>query len=101
MGLGFLNEGLFYCVLYLKKFPLYHSCLVFMITAGICHVVIGIIKLLKCSNSLLCNVALMKLDDDDQSVLQVIVAILITILWGLMVVFPFIQVSTYVCVHIH
>ena len=35
----------------------------------------------------------MKLDDDNQNVLQVTVAILITILWGLMVVFPFLQVS--------
>ena len=38
-------------------------------------------------------VALTKLSDDKQSVLQVMAAILITILWGLMVVFPFIQVS--------
>ena len=41
----------------------------------------------------MCFVALMKLNDGDQSVLQVTAAILITILWGLMVVFPFIQVS--------
>ena len=38
-------------------------------------------------------VALMKLNDEDQSVLQVTAASLITILWGLMVVFPFVQVS--------
>ena len=52
----------------------------------------------------LCCVAFMKLDDDKQSVLQVTAAILITILWGLMVVFPFIQVSKlnsemYVCMY--
>ena len=38
-------------------------------------------------------VALMKLNDGDQSALQVLAAILISILWGLMVVFPFVQVS--------
>ena len=47
------------------------------------------LKILMC----VCIVALMKLNDYDQTVLQVTAASLITILWGLMVVFPFIQVS--------
>ena len=44
-------------------------------------------------NYVVCFVALMKLNDENQSVLQVTAASLITVLWGLMVVFPFIQVS--------
>ena len=47
------------------------------------------LKILIC----VCIVALMKLNDYDQTVLQVTAASLITILWGLMVVFPFLQVS--------
>lgn len=65
---------------------------------------VGIIKLKSTLNIpctvflilLMCScmyVALMKLNDDDQNALQVIAAILNAILWGLVVVFPFIQVS--------